>query len=71
MILLTFSFCASVRMSARMGMTPNLLSFSATPGLNDSTHRQKESWYCTWKLTLPDRTETRVETPSKWAKASL
>lgn len=63
-ILVTFSLTESLSMSARIGITLNLFIFSASNGLNVSTHRQNINWYCTWKFTLPERTLKRVDIPS-------
>ena len=45
MILVTFSLTESLNISARIGITLNLFIFSASSGLNVSTHKQKINWY--------------------------
>lgn len=46
-----------------------LFIFSASNGLKVNTHKQKISWYCTWKLTRLCSTASRVEMPSTETKA--
>ena len=70
-ILETFSFCASLSISARIGITPYLkrdnkfgknsglkvylLSLVARGMLKLVTQRQKVSWYWIWKFTCMSR----------------